>query len=59
MYTRTENVHVDIGGHGLAPKEIEGWEMGRRPELLPRVCNDVDEYSDEGLGPLGAVASFY
>ena len=28
-------------------KEMEGWEMGGRPELLPFVNDDVDENSDE------------
>ena len=28
-------------------KEMEGWEMGGKPVLLPCVDHDVDEYSDE------------
>ena len=28
-------------------KELGGWEMGGRPELLPCVDDDVDECSDE------------
>ena len=36
-------------------KELEGWEMGSRLELLPFVDDDVDGNSDEccSLGPLG------
>ena len=41
-------------------KELEGWEMGGRPELLPFVDDDVDENSDEwcSLGLLGVAALF-
>ena len=28
-------------------KEMEGWEMGGRPELLPSVDDDADENSAE------------
>ena len=28
-------------------KEMEGWEVGGRPELLLCAADDVDEYSDE------------
>ena len=28
-------------------KELEGWETGGTPELLPFVDDDVDENSDE------------
>ena len=40
-------------------KEVEGWEMEGRPELLPCVDDDIDEYSDERLGPLEAAVSFH
>ena len=33
--------------------------MEGRPELLPCVDDDVDEYSGERLGPLEAAVSFY
>ena len=42
-------------------KEMKGWEMGSRPELLPLVVDDVEQNSDEGcsLGPLEVAASFH
>ena len=33
--------------------------MGGRPELLPRIDDDIDEHSEEWLGPLGVFASFH
>ena len=44
---------------GRVNKEMEGWEMGGSPELLPCVDDDVDECSDGWLEPLEAAASFH
>ena len=52
----TEVVHVDNRGCGFVQdtnrswdmnKDMKGWEVGSRPELLPFDDDDVDEESDE------------